>query len=208
MTALRLAVFASSKPPGASNEHHQNRTRTLKSTTTHEAAAELTEMHGKFLGFLRSRVNDAAAAEDILQAAYLKAVEHGGDLRDKESSVAWFYRILRNAIIDHYRQTAVRSRAMEQFTAEWQEGYEPELKEETCLCIRTVVNDLKPQYRSAIEEVDLGGKSMESFAEAHKMTANHAYVRLHRARKAIAKRLTEVCGTCATHRCIDCTCKS
>lgn len=180
---------------------------TVKPTTIREPAAGLAEMHDKFLGFLRNRLSDPVAAEDILQAAYLKAIVHGGELRDTESSVAWFYRILRNAIVDHYRQAAVRSRAMEQFTAEWQEGYEPELKEQICACIRNVVRDLKPEYRRAIEEVDLGENSMESFAEAEKVTANNVYVRLHRARKAVAKRLAEVCGTCATHRCIDCTCK-
>ncbi|HEY2472965.1 MAG TPA: sigma-70 family RNA polymerase sigma factor [Terracidiphilus sp.] len=175
--------------------------------TTHETTSSLAEMHGRFLGFLRSRVSDPAAAEDMLQSAYLKAIEHGGELRDTESSVAWFYRILRNAIIDYYRQTAARTRAIEQSVAEWKEGYEPELKEETCACIREVVRDLKPEYRVAIEAVDLGGEPMEVFAAAQKMTANNAYVRLHRARKAVAKKLTEVCGTCATHRCIDCTCK-
>lgn len=177
------------------------------SATTRETATQLAEMHGKFLGFLRGRINDAAAAEDILQAAYLKAIEHGGELRDAESSVAWFYRILRNAVIDHYRQTAVRSRAVEQFTAEWKEGYEPELKEEVCACIREAVREIKPDYRIAIEEVDLGGKPMETFAAEQKTTSNNAYVRLHRARKAVAKKLMEVCGTCATHRCVDCTCK-
>ena len=60
--------------------------------------------HAKFLSFLSARVEDRAAAEDILQSAYLKAVEHGSEIRDDESTVAWFYSILRNAITDHYRR--------------------------------------------------------------------------------------------------------
>ena len=174
----------------------------------HETAVGLSQMHDRFLGFLRGRVNDPAAAEDILQGAYLKAIEHGSELRDAESSVAWFYRILRNAITDHFRQTSARSRALDQFTAGWKDGFEPELKEQTCDCIREVIRDLKPEYREVIEQIDLAEGSVESFARAQKTTANNAYVRLHRARKAVAKRLTEVCGTCATHRCIDCTCKN
>lgn len=180
---------------------------TSKSATIREATTGLTQMHARFLGFLRSRVSDPSAAEDILQGAYLKAIQHEGELRDAESTVAWFYRILRNAVIDHYRQTAVRSRAMEQFTADWQEGYEPELKAEACACIREVVRGLKPEYREAIEQVDLAEQSVESFAAKQRTNVNNAYVRLHRARKAVAKKLIEVCGTCATHRCIDCTCK-
>lgn len=175
--------------------------------TAHETAAGLSQMHTRFLGFLRGRVSDPAAAEDILQAAYLKAIEHGAELREKESSVAWFYRILRNAITDYFRQDSARNRAMEQFTAGWSDGYEPELKEQTCDCIREVIRDLKPEYRAAIEQIDLAEQSVESFAAAQKTTANNAYVRLHRARKAVARKLTEVCGTCSAHHCIDCTCK-
>lgn len=175
--------------------------------TSHDRATGLAEMHSRFLGFLHRRVSDPAEAEDILQAAYLKAIENGGELRASESSVAWFYRILRNAVIDHYRRKAVRSRAMEQFKAEWKEEFEPELKAEACACIREAIREVKPEYRAAVEEVDLGGRTMESFAEEQKMTSNNAYVRLHRARKAVAKKVMEVCGTCATHRCVDCTCR-
>lgn len=179
----------------------------LAQGTNEETATSLAQMHGRFLGFLRKRLGDPEAAEDILQSAYLKALKHGGELRDPESSVAWFYRILRNAIVDHYRRAAVRLRMIEQFTADWKEASEPELKEETCACIREVIRDLRPEYRAAIEGVDLGGQSIESFALAQNMTANNAYVRLHRARKAVAKKLIEVCGTCVAHGCLDCTCR-
>lgn len=167
----------------------------------------LAEMHGRFLCFLRARVGEAATAEDILQAAYVKALEHEAELREEESAVAWFYRILRNAVADHFRQAAVRSKAAEEITAKWKESYELELEAETCACILEAIRVLKPGYRTVIERVDLGGESMESFAKEEGTTANNAYVRAHRARKAVARKLMEVCGTCATHRCIDCTCK-
>jgi RNA polymerase sigma factor (sigma-70 family) len=178
-----------------------------KLTGTWETMADLAEMHDRFLKFLRGRVGDPATAEDILQAAYVKAIQHGGELREAESSVAWFYRILRNAITDYYRRDAARCKAMDQLLANWTEDYEPELHAETCACIQEVIRDLKPEYRAAIEHVDLAGESVESFARARSTTPNNASVRLHRARKAVAKKLTAVCGTCATHKCIDCTCK-
>lgn len=65
----------------------------------------------KFLGFPQARVEDAATAQGILQSAYLKAMEHGSEIRDDESTVAWFYRILRNAITDHYRRGVAREPA-------------------------------------------------------------------------------------------------
>jgi RNA polymerase sigma-70 factor (ECF subfamily) len=161
----------------------------------------------KFLHFLRARVEDAATAEDILQSAYLKAMEHGSEIRDDESTVAWFYRILRNAITDHYRRRAARGRVHEGFAQEVPDSYEPELVQTVCACVGDVVHDLKDEYRTAIEQVDLGGKSIEDFAQTERISANNASVRLHRARKAIAKQLTTVCGACAEHKCLDCTCR-
>jgi RNA polymerase sigma factor (sigma-70 family) len=175
---------------------------------TQDTITGLARMHDRFLQFLRARVGDEATAEDILQAAYVKAIQHGGELREAESSVAWFYRILRNAITDHYRHNAAHSKVMDQLVANWKEDYEPELQAETCACILEVIRDLKPEYRAAIEQVDLAGESVESFARARSTTPNNASVRLHRARKAVAKKLTAVCGTCATHKCVDCTCKT
>jgi RNA polymerase sigma factor (sigma-70 family) len=176
-------------------------------STIRDTTAGLAAQHSRFLQFLRVRIGDPATAEDILQAAYVKALERGAQLRAAESSVAWFYRILRNAIADHYRQQAARSRAMDQWAAEWKEAYEPELKAGVCACIQEAVSALKPEYRTAIEQVDLGGQSVESFAKAQRTTANNASVRLHRARKAVAKQITAICGTCAIHECVDCTCR-
>src|ERR1700694_2497535 len=93
----------------------------------------------KFLSFLSARVEDRAAAEDILQSAYIKAIEHGSEIRDNESTVAWFYRILRNAITDHYRRRAARVKAHEGFVVEAPTSYELELEQTACACIADVV---------------------------------------------------------------------
>jgi RNA polymerase sigma factor (sigma-70 family) len=163
--------------------------------------------HAKFLSFLSARVEDKSAAEDILQSAYLKAVEHGSEIRDDESTVAWFYRILRNAITDHYRRRAARTSAHEAFVAEAPVSYETEVTRTACACIGDVIRDLKSEYRTAIEQVDLAGMSVEAFAKSQETSANNASARLHRARKAVAKKLTTACGACAEHKCLDCTCR-
>jgi RNA polymerase sigma factor (sigma-70 family) len=176
----------------------------VKST---DAIDRIMANHTKFLGFLAARVEDKTAAEDILQSAYIKAIEHGSEIRDDESTVAWFYRILRNAITDHYRKGSARTRAHETYTAELPVSYEPETAQTVCACIGDVIRDLKDEYREAIEQVDLGGVTVESFAQSQKTNANNASVRLHRARKAVAKKLIAVCGACAEHQCLDCTCR-
>lgn len=161
----------------------------------------------RFLRFLTSRVENAAAAEDILQTAFVKTVEHGAEILDDESVIAWFYRVLRNAVIDHYRRRAVQDKALEAFATETPVTYEHELQNTACACIVEVIKDLKPEYRSAIERVDLGGASVEEFANSETISANNASVRLHRARKTVAKHLRTVCGACAEHKCLDCRCR-
>ena len=172
-----------------------------------ELIQKVTAQRERFLGFLASRVEDAATAEDILQAAYLKAIERGSEIRDQENSVAWFYRILRNAVIDHYRRRASKDSALKALSIEVPESYEPENKGAVCECINDVLGDLKPEYRTAIEQVDLGEMPVQKFAQEQQISENNASVRLHRARKAVAKHLKTVCGACAEHRCLDCTCR-
>ena len=167
----------------------------------------LSHSRQQFLGFLTQRLRDSATAEDILQSAYFKAIEHGQEIRDDDSTVAWFYRLLRNALIDHYRRSEVRYKADAQYASEIPLTYETELKATVCACIGDVIRDLKSEYRDAIEGVDLGGQSVEDFAKANDITPNNASVRLHRARKSVARDLTAVCGSCAEHKCLDCTCK-
>lgn len=161
----------------------------------------------QFLNFLSRRLGDRATAEDVLQSAYIKALEHGGEIRKEPSTVAWFYRILRNAVVDHYRRAAARDRADADFAVQNPAAYEAELEETVCACIGDVIRDLKNDYREAIERVDLGGQTVEDFARTQQITPNNASVRLHRARKAVARELTMLCGTCAEHKCLDCTCR-
>jgi DNA-directed RNA polymerase specialized sigma24 family protein len=57
---------------------------------TSEVVDVLVERHRQFLQFLEARVGSGAVAEELLQAAFVKAVEHGSELRDSESAVASF----------------------------------------------------------------------------------------------------------------------
>lgn len=49
--------------------------------------SRLLESRRWFLSFVQGRV---ASAEDILQSAFVKGIEKGGELRDEEKAVAWF----------------------------------------------------------------------------------------------------------------------
>jgi RNA polymerase sigma-70 factor (ECF subfamily) len=170
----------------------------------------LLEHREKFLAFLQRRVESREVAEDILQSAFVRGIEKGGDLRDDESAVAWFYRMLRNAVIDHYRSRATHERAAEQWVRELETESKPDamIQDVACGCVKEVLVELKPEYREAIELVDLEDKSLREFAQSAGIAENNAGVRVHRAREALRKAVKTTCGTCAEHGCVDCRCKS
>jgi RNA polymerase sigma factor (sigma-70 family) len=167
---------------------------------------KLVANHREFLAFLQARVAGRAAAEELLQAAFVRAIEKGGAIRDEESAVAWFYRLLRNAVIDHYRKNAVRSRGEERVAAEAQLPFEDELNDAVCKCITLLLPTLKSEYADLLDRVDMQGKPVSAAALELGITANNAMVRLHRARQALKRQLERSCGTCATHGCLNCTC--
>jgi RNA polymerase sigma-70 factor (ECF subfamily) len=169
----------------------------------------LLALRNQFLNFVRRRVDDPAVAEDILQNAFLKVLESGDQLRKDGSVVAWFYRILRNSVIDEYRRRSVRNEAMERWLRELPvDGPADETADDVaCLCIDKALDDLAPSYCKLLRAVDLGETSLAAYAESQGITAGNAAVRAHRARTALRKQLERCCGACAEHNCLDCTCR-
>ncbi|MGZ8394114.1 MAG: RNA polymerase sigma factor [Nitrospira sp.] len=174
-----------------------------------EAIAQLVNGHRDFLAFLERRVESRAVAEDILQAAFTRGLERGGDVQD-EKVVAWFYRVLRNAVIDYYRQRSTTARAMEAWGREFPDVQEPEaeLRQEICQCVFSLIETLKPEYREALRIVDLEEGKLKDLAHQSGITAENAAVRVHRARAALRRQIEQACGTCAVHGCLDCSCEA
>jgi RNA polymerase sigma-70 factor (ECF subfamily) len=168
----------------------------------------LVENHREFLRFLERRVGSRAVAEDILQEAFIRGLGKAETLRNEQSAVAWFYQLLRNALIDHARRAGAAQRAMTAVAAETEEAQAPdaELLDAVCKCVGRLAGTLKPEYADALRRVEVDGLSVASFAEEAGITANNASVRLFRARQALKKQLQVSCGTCSSHGCLECTC--
>jgi RNA polymerase sigma-70 factor (ECF subfamily) len=173
------------------------------------AVLRLVENHRELLRFVERRVGSRADAEDILQEAFVRGVGRAGELRDDESAVAWFYRTLRNAVIDHHRRRGAKDRALEAFARELTPEAEaaPAVKDAVCACVRGLADTLKPEYAGALRRIEVDGVSVRDYAAEVGIAPNNAAVRAHRAREALRKRVMESCGTCAEHGCVDCTCR-
>lgn len=171
----------------------------------------LVASHRELLGFLQRRVKDRALAEDLLQDAFVRGLERGAELRDDTRATAWFYRMLRNAVVDHHRRRGASERALEGLARELEleaSGEGEELHDVACRCITWLADTLKPEYAAALRRIEVDGISVKDFAAEAGISASNAGVRIFRARKALAERLESACGTCADHGCLDCQCST
>lgn len=162
----------------------------------------------KLLAYVRTKISDAALAEDIVQESLLKALRATPDLRDEEKLVPWFYRILNNAITDVYRHRSIKEKSLDAFAQN--QDLLPGSEDETvlCACFRELISALKPEYAELIEKLDLADGDPAQVAENLGINRNNLKVRRHRARQALRQRLEETCRLCAKHGCLDCTCNT
>jgi len=173
----------------------------------------LVQNHREFRSFLSRRVSNEAIADEIFQQSLLKAIESQKTLEKEESVIPWFYRILRNSLIDYYRAHATEAKKYDGYLNELVSAEETasapadELTDAICRCLKGLLPTLRPAYAEVIRRVDLDGEALDEVAKKLGLTLNNLSVRLHRAREAMRKSLVRTCGTCTEHACLDCTCK-
>jgi RNA polymerase sigma-70 factor (ECF subfamily) len=173
--------------------------------TPEDLAATLVANHRDFLAVVERRVHDRALAEEIVQDALVKSLERGDEI--SESAVGWFYRVLRNSIIDRARRAKVHATRLDALAAEMEtQTTDGELTAVVCRCVTSLAKTLKPEYADALARVDIDGVAVKDYAVEAGISASNAGVRVHRAREALRKQVARACGTCCTHGCVDCTC--
>jgi RNA polymerase sigma-70 factor (ECF subfamily) len=140
--------------------------------------------------FIRSRVRDHAVAEDILQDVFIKIHQKLPSLRASERLEAWVWRIVRNAIADHFR----RPRRADALT-----GIEPAAPEpDTDLpdlgpCVRQFLDQLQPAYRDALVLTEWQGLSQDEMGKRLGLSLSGAKSRVQRARAQLKDLLLDCC---------------
>jgi RNA polymerase sigma-70 factor (ECF subfamily) len=171
----------------------------------------LVRSKARFLQFLERRMRSRADAEDLLQAAFLKLVAQKEPLRDEEKLVPWFYQLLRNLMVDHYRHRDAMARLESSVAAETETttmSVDEALFTAVCTCVNDIIPALKAEHAELVRRVEVDGEPLHQVASALGITPNNASVRLHRARRTLREALQDTCGACADHGCLDCGCRS
>lgn len=175
-------------------------------------AARLIAERAEWLAFLRRRAASDADAEDILQSAFLKAFRGADAVRADENLTAWFYRLLRRALADHYRKNAAEGRRMKRFHEDLKANEADQVRPAAdemlalCGCLLPRLRSLKPRYAELIWAIDFEGHAPTAVAKTKQVSANALNVTLHRAREALRLELKRFCGECAASACLDCGC--
>lgn len=173
-----------------------------------ELLSVMAENRRAFLSFLERRVGHRETAEDLLQESFARSMDRV-PLEPEESVTAWFYRVLRNGVIDHYRRRGASERALASLQTELEEAPHepsPDERDAVCRCVTRLSETLKPEYALALRRVEVDGVSVRDLASEVGITPNNAAVRLFRARETLRKRVVRWCGSCAERGCVDCTC--
>lgn len=166
-----------------------------------EALPLMSGMYSTALGFTRN----AADAEDLVQETFLRAFR-GFDRFDPDSNLkAWLYTIMRNAFINTYRKKqrepdTVATGDVEDWYlyAKLSEGGVAPSAENTVLeelpdeDVRKALLSLPEGSRAVVLLADVEGFSYAEIAEILGIPAGTVVSRLHRARKALEKRLWDV----------------
>src|SRR5579872_4303828 len=98
--------------------------------------------------FVRARVADPAAAEDILQNVFVKVQGRLDEFRDPTKLRGWLFLVARNAIIDRYRTSKKTLELPEWLPSELPEN--PSETEELRRVFHRLIDQVPTPYREAL----------------------------------------------------------
>ena len=160
------------------------------------------ELHVRLRGFVRARISDPEAADDVAQEVLLRLHRSLGALRAEDRLDAFAYRIARNAIIDHYRARASAKENPEppdvvvahvEAGGDAEEERESDGRQELARCLAPLIRQLPEPYREALTLTDLGKLSQTEAAQVVGLSIPGMKARVQRARAQVRELLTSCC---------------
>jgi len=154
------------------------------------------QFHQKLLVFIRTKVNDHAIAEDILQDVFVKAHQNLGHLTNQSKLQPWLYQICRNTIIDFYRTKALialNSNLDENLieTIAAKEGQQDQ--EQLNRCIALLIADLPDKYSDILVRSELLEQKQQAIADQEQLSLTAVKSRIIRGREQLKKKLQACC---------------
>lgn len=168
------------------------------------ASAELYEkMYDKLYFFALKNVRSKEDAEDIVQEAFMKALESLDELNSSESFSGWIYSVTYNLCIDKMRggkrvarfeteddrDNAIENSALNEPVMVPEDYMQ---NEETKRQIKDVIDGLRPDMRSAVILYYYDQMSIAEIAETMNLSESGVKSKLYQARKKIKTKLEKL----------------
>lgn len=144
----------------------------------------------ELLGYLRKRLPESHAAEDLLQDIFVNALGQGKKFCSLENARAWLFRVTRNTLADHLRLAREQVELPEDLA---QESEPPAPVESLTDCLPRALKELSSEDREAITLCDLEGMNQEAYAQSKGLSLAGAKSRVQRARKRLREHLSSAC---------------
>jgi RNA polymerase sigma-70 factor, ECF subfamily len=142
--------------------------------------------------YLRKRVRDPAAAEDLLQQVFLKALTAIRGHQSIGNLPGWLYKVARTTAIDHHRSHPGLSIDLSDDIATDQSD-DHDLEKELASCLRPLAQSLPAIYRDTLIALDFESQSVRSVADSAELSQSAIKSRASRARRLLKSRLLECC---------------
>lgn len=145
-------------------------------------------------GYLRGRMADAGAADDLLQEVFVKAMRQGRGFCSLDNPRAWLFQVARNAIVDRAR-TLHAAEPIDDH-AETLAADDPAVQEPVDAlsdCLMRVLAEMAPEDAAVLRACDIEGLPQKAFAVAQGLSLPAAKSRLLRARQRLRERMTQAC---------------
>lgn len=143
--------------------------------------------------YLVQFVGNEHDAEDLAQEAYLKAYRHLHTFDGRARFTTWLYTIAKNCAFTHLRRRRAHQRIEEVEEVLTAEPSRIAFEDES---IWNVARQLKPKFYETLWLFYAEGFSLKETAAIMKTNAVSVRVNLHRARAALAKKLTRGDAKC------------
>lgn len=163
------------------------------STNTIVQTEQIWKRFGAHLhNFIRQRISDEQAAEDVLQETFMRVHKQLHTLQDRQRIAAWIFRIARNTIIDHYRAQA-RIATAKADDLELHDADSENLNEHVMAWFPGMIEQLPERYREAVYLYEIEGIPQKDIAAQLGLSLSGAKSRIQRGRSQLKTVLHDCC---------------
>jgi RNA polymerase sigma-70 factor (ECF subfamily) len=158
-----------------------------------------TEAIWKLLGadlraFIRSKVADDSAADDLLQETFVRVHRHLPALQDTERVAAWVYQIARNVVRDHHRAAVAAAVPLaDEDPAEPCDDPRGGVRCRAGKWLDELVAALPDGYREAVQLSEIEGLTQQEVADRLGLSLSGAKSRVQRGRAMLRGVLDGCC---------------